>query len=198
MLKFGQTVDIETLDTVGVNKVLPSIQPSSLYLSTHTLRFTPLLSLSRCRWPRTCVLLRTLSHPPPPSPTLSTFSSLSPQVAEDLRCRIEATEAKHAEEVRALKRQLAATKAELKDVTVASTEKLTTVAALFERQQKLEAELNRASAAAVTDTAAERRERQRLVQLVKVQAKEVEALKLEINMLRRKGGHAYSAPAAHA
>jgi hypothetical protein len=38
----------------------------------------------------------------------------------------------------------------------------------------------------------ERSERNSLVQLVKIQAKEVEALKLEINMLRRKGGHVYT------
>ena len=42
----------------------------------------------------------------------------------------------------------------------------------------------------------EKQERQRLVHIVKLQAKEVEALKLEINMLRRKGGHVYSTPAA--
>ena len=35
-------------------------------------------------------------------------------------------------------------------------------------------------------------ERQRLIQLVKLQAKEVDALKAEINMLRRKGGHVYT------
>ena len=35
-------------------------------------------------------------------------------------------------------------------------------------------------------------ERNRLVQLVKLQAKEVDALKAEINMLRRKGGHVYT------
>ena len=44
------------------------------------------------------------------------------------------------------------------------------------------------------EEASEKRERQHLVQLVKIQAKEVEALKLEIRMLRRKGGHVYSAP----
>jgi hypothetical protein len=35
-------------------------------------------------------------------------------------------------------------------------------------------------------------ERNRLIQLVKLQAKEVDALKAEINMLRRKGGHIYT------
>lgn len=35
-------------------------------------------------------------------------------------------------------------------------------------------------------------EREQLVNLVKLQAKEMEALKAEINMLRRKGGHVYT------
>ena len=50
-------------------------------------------------------------------------------------------------------------------------------------------------ASGAKEGAEEKRERQHLVQLVKIQAKEVEALKLEIKMLRRKGGHVYSAPA---
>ena len=42
-------------------------------------------------------------------------------------------------------------------------------------------------------------ERGRLVQMVKLQGKEIDALKVEINMLRRKGGHVYSpAPPAPA
>jgi hypothetical protein len=35
-------------------------------------------------------------------------------------------------------------------------------------------------------------EREQLVSLVKLQAREMEALKAEINMLRRKGGHVYT------
>lgn len=34
-------------------------------------------------------------------------------------------------------------------------------------------------------------ERNRLVALVKLQAREIDALKVEINLLRRKGGHVY-------
>jgi len=138
MLKFGQMVDIEALDAVGVNRS-----------------------------------------------------------AEEVRRRISATEAKQAEELKALRKTLAAAKADLKVATEQSTQRLNAVASLFERQQKLEADLNKGQASAATDTAGERRERQRLVALVKVQAREVESLKLEINMLRRKGGHVYSAPAPH-
>ena len=68
------------------------------------------------------------------------------------------------------------------------------MASLFERQQKLESDLNSKTPMAGREEASEKRERQHLVQLVKIQAKEVEALKLEIKMLRRKGGHVYSAP----
>ena len=63
------------------------------------------------------------------------------------------------------------------------------MASLLQRQQKLESDLNSKAPAAGREEASERRERQHLVQLVKIQAKEVEALKLEIKMLRRKGGH---------
>jgi len=48
------------------------------------------------------------------------------------------------------------------------------------------------AAVAPKEVGIERKERTSLVQLVKIQAKEVEALKLEINMLRRKGGHIYT------
>ena len=63
-------------------------------------------------------------------------------------------------------------------------------------QHTLEAALNakQSGGGGVREEASEKRERQHLVQLVKIQAKEVEALKLEIRMLRRKGGHVYSAP----
>jgi WD40 repeat protein len=137
MLKFGQLVDIEALDAVGVNRS-----------------------------------------------------------AEEVRRRIAAAEAKQAEELRLMRKELASSKFELKEATEQSTAKLKAVATLFERQQKLETDLNKGQASAPQDTAGERRERQRLVSLVKVQAREVEALKIEVNMLRRKGGHVYSATEA--
>ena len=68
------------------------------------------------------------------------------------------------------------------------------VASLFERQHALETSLNakQAPTAQKEHGGGESKERGSLVQLVKIQAKEVEALKLEINMLRRKGGHVYT------
>ena len=80
-----------------------------------------------------------------------------------------------------------------RSATERSTASLTKVASLFERQHSLESSLNaKQQAVPAKDPAAEKKERTSLVQLVKIQAKEVEALKLEINMLRRKGGHVYS------
>ena len=80
-----------------------------------------------------------------------------------------------------------------KDATEKSTDSLNKVASLFERQHALEQSLNaKQTAPQAKEPGTERKERTSLVQLVKIQAKEVEALKLEINMLRRKGGHVYT------
>ena len=74
-----------------------------------------------------------------------------------------------------------------------SARTLAQVASLFERQHALEQSLNaKQTAPQAKEAGTERKERTSLVQLVKIQAKEVEALKLEINMLRRKGGHVYT------
>jgi len=137
MLKFGQVIDLEALDSVGVNKN-----------------------------------------------------------AEELRERIRELERKQDKVVHAWSSKLKHAKGDLKLATEQSTTRLNSVASLFERQQKLEASLNKNQQATISarEPQAERQERQKLVQLVKLQAKEVEALKLEINMLRRKGGHVYSTP----
>ena len=76
-------------------------------------------------------------------------------------------------------------------------EQLQLLSDLTQRQHTLEHELNASSAGVhVADQGPgarrERDERDRIVQLVKLQAKEVDALKAEINMLRRKGGHIYT------
>jgi len=137
MLKFGQVIDLEALDSAGVNKS-----------------------------------------------------------AEELKARIGELEKKQAKVVCTWQGKLKGAKNSLRVATEESTSKLNQVSALFERQQSLEASLNKTQLASMAEREphAERAERQKLVQLVKLQAKEVEALKLEINMLRRKGGHVYSAP----
>ena len=114
--------------------------------------------------------------------------------AEELKDRVQLLEAQQQRQLKQLHAKLRQAKLELKAATEASTASLNSVASLFERQQKLESDLNSKTPMAGREEASEKRERQHLVQLVKIQAKEVEALKLEIKMLRRKGGHVYSAP----
>lgn len=72
------------------------------------------------------------------------------------------------------------------------------MATLFEQQHQLESALNnkQQQKVATREPHIERKERNSLVQLVKIQAKEIEALKIEINMLRRKGGHVYTGASA--
>jgi len=87
--------------------------------------------------------------------------------------------------------------------TQENTQLLSKIADLSGRQFALEKELNGSSSGGgngnlIGDSGpsarAETDERNKLVSLVKLQAKEVEALKAEINLLRRKGGHVYVPP----
>ena len=114
--------------------------------------------------------------------------------AVELKERVAQMERAQQRQLAGMQAQLRQAKLQLKEATEASTGSLNTVAALFERQHALEASLNSKQSAPASgrEEASEKRERQHLVQLVKIQAKEVEALKLEINMLRRKGGHVYT------
>lgn len=116
--------------------------------------------------------------------------------AEELKERVRQLEAQQDRALQVWQNKLRQAKLEMKNATEASTNCLNSVANLFQKQHSLEAALNSRSNATVatSEESAEPRERHRLVQLVKIQAKEVEALKLEIKMLRRKGGHVYSAP----
>ena len=107
--------------------------------------------------------------------------------------RIQRVEASQEAALSQWREKLKGVKQDLKEATDESTHSLNTVASLFERQHALETSLNAKQAAvAPKDASHERKERTSLVQLVKIQAKEIEALKLEINMLRRKGGHVYT------
>ena len=113
--------------------------------------------------------------------------------AEELRERIKKIEATQQQALQTWHGKLRAAKLTLKEATEESTASLNKVASLFERQHTLETSLNaKQTAVPAKEPGDERKERTSLVQLVKIQAKEVEALKLEINMLRRKGGHVYT------
>ena len=99
-------------------------------------------------------------------------------------------------EIIKLKREVAKAQEKLIETTQENTVHLERIAQLTHQQQTLEKDLNTGSGAGAGDQSGIARrdveERNRLVQLVKLQAKEVDALKAEINMLRRKGGHVYT------
>ena len=116
---------------------------------------------------------------------------------EELTLKIEALEGQHVSQLAALERKQKRAKETLLSVTQENTECLAQIAELSARQFQLEKELNSSGAGvAVADAGPtirqEVEERNRLVALVKLQAKEIDALKAEINLLRRKGGHVYT------
>jgi cilia- and flagella-associated protein 44 len=136
MLKFGQIIDLESLDKIGDSKMV-----------------------------------------------------------DDLNKKISVLETKYEREVHKFRRGLSAVQSKMLRTIQDNTAHLERIAQLTNQQQTLEKELNNkgsAPGAAGGIMRQELEERQRLVQLVKLQAKEVDALKAEINMLRRKGGHVYT------
>ena len=94
-------------------------------------------------------------------------------------------------------RKLNEKKKDLLQSTQDNTKLLRNIAELTKEKQLLEDQLDSSvkemrQAGRGPQMQVEYRERNRLIQLVKVQAKEVDALKAEINMLRRKTGHLYT------
>ena len=118
------------------------------------------------------------------------------KTAEDLRAQLKELEKANAKELRAWKKQMDEAAAELSAATKQNTEKLQRVAELTAAQHRLERELNSTQSRMVAEVGPSKEkmkaEREQLVSLVKLQAREMEALKAEINMLRRKGGHVYT------
>ena len=104
-------------------------------------------------------------------------------------------EVRQESEIIKFRREIASSQESLIDITQENTVNLERIAQLTEQQQTLERDLNTGGGGGGDQAGIMRRdieERNRLVQLVKLQAKEVDALKAEINMLRRKGGHVYT------
>jgi len=116
--------------------------------------------------------------------------------AEELKEQLAKQEAVFAAETKKWNAKLAQSQAELTNLTAENTACLNAVAELTDTQKQLEGVLNSTQGALFTDPAAARRreiaERDHLVQVVNSQAKEIEGLKAEINVLRRKGGQVYS------
>merc|ERR1719261_911486 len=114
--------------------------------------------------------------------------------AVDLKEKIKLQEQKNELLVNTEKRKLKKAAQELMQVTDKNTKILTKIGDLTARMHGLQSNLDDSTDDGVVgseDPSAnkEAQERRRLVHLVRLQAREVDALKAEINMLRRKGGH---------
>jgi len=119
------------------------------------------------------------------------------KTVDDLNEKIRVEELKNDRQLSTMKKNYQQYREQLLLATQENTKLLENIAELSQRQFKLEKELNSTGGQmTVADQGPliknEVEERNRLVQLVKLQAKEVDALKAEINMLRRKGGHVYT------
>ena len=109
-------------------------------------------------------------------------------------------------ELNKLKRLQSVLRDKLRSITRQNTIYLTRVATSSARQFELEKDLDFSKSSSNDGmknnisgplSCSEAEERNRLVALVKIQAKEIDALKVEINLLRRKGGHVYAYSASH-
>jgi len=119
------------------------------------------------------------------------------KTVDDLNEKIRVEELKNDRQLSTMSLNHQQYREQLLRATQENTRLLEQIALLSQRQFKLEKELNATGGQMhVADQGPlikhEVEERNRLVQLVKLQAKEVDALKAEINMLRRKGGHVYT------
>lgn len=122
---------------------------------------------------------------------------------EDLQTRVKLREVEGERALRRVKQTHPQLQLAILQATEQNTALLAQIAALTERQAELERELNRgqggggdAGVLHLEDDAAlaerEMKERNKLVRLVKLQAREVEALKQEIGLLRGKDGKVYA------
>jgi hypothetical protein len=112
---------------------------------------------------------------------------------EEARDRLSTAEAESAAEVQQWESQIRLTKEQLTEQVRVNTEHLQQLTSLLKERKQYEKVLNLQQKSQGTEYAgirpSEIEERQRLVQLVQLQAQEIEALKDEILMLSRKGGH---------
>eukprot|EP01083_Nonionella_stella_P289690 985844_1 len=120
----------------------------------------------------------------------------SNEAAQKLRTQLEKMERDSARKLVKWDNEIRKAEDDLSMVTYENTRSLEKVAELTKMQYTLEDQLNAASKNIhVQDTGPmERkhtREMQQLVELAKAQATEIDALKAEIHMLQRKGGHLY-------
>ena len=116
--------------------------------------------------------------------------------AAELRKRLRALEEHSVKQLSDWDQKIEDNKDELAQITKKNTMWLERVAKLTKAQYDLEDQLNGSTKNVhVTDSRPADQQadadRQQLLQLVHVQEKEIDALKAEIHVLRRKGGHVY-------
>ena len=117
---------------------------------------------------------------------------------DGLKAKVRAVENRQQRELTALDSSIKEAQHEYAEATRENTMRLQRLADLTDQQHTLEMALNstqgQLSAAEDTSRSAgmDEQEKQRLVQLVRLQEREINALKAEINLLRMKGGHVYT------
>lgn len=117
--------------------------------------------------------------------------------AAELRRKLKVLEGTSVRKLTEWDRRIMEAKNELATITQQNTSWLERVAQLTKAQYDLEDQLNSTTKNVhVADTSPvdekDSNERRQLLQLVQIQEKEIDALKAEIHVLRRKGGHVYT------
>lgn len=118
-------------------------------------------------------------------------------VERDLKSRTEEIDNNHLKEIKDVNRQHEQLRSSLLGATQRNTGLLVEIANLNGRRLMMERELDHGNKqSVVADTSpvikVEMEERNRLMALVELQAKELDVLKAEISLLRRKGGPVYA------
>lgn len=116
--------------------------------------------------------------------------------AVELREKLSQLEHSAVERVEDWDRKIEQSHSELAQITEQNTRWLDKVAKLSKAQYDLEDTLNQTANVHVADSAPldeqADRERRQLLELVQLQEREIDALKSEVHILRRKGGHVYT------
>ncbi|XP_067037270.1 cilia- and flagella-associated protein 44-like isoform X2 [Acropora muricata] len=112
---------------------------------------------------------------------------------EELKEKLRQQESKSAAEIAKWNSKVDSYKSTVTKLTRQNTQRLDTYTVLLQEKKELEHMLNSRQKSLGSEFSGNRkadiRERQRLVQLVQLQAQEIDALKDEITLLSRKGGH---------
>ena len=117
--------------------------------------------------------------------------------AAELRAKLNVLEQSSQRKLQEWDHKITSAKDDLAQITQQNTQWLERVSTLTKAQYELEDQLNSTTSSVhVSDGSAgdekSDSDRRQLLQLVHIQEKEIDALKAEIHVLRRKGGHVYT------